>query len=98
MKIISSFALAFLVAAASAPALAQDQKAAAPMPDMAASMPQDCGKASMKRHDHGAERGTGVTAGPVAMNMPCSDAAASAPAKTAKKKLTHDHAKFHKNM
>ena len=54
--------------------------------------------APMKRHDHGAERGLGSSA-PAVMAMECSsDAAASAPVKSAKKKVAHDHAKFHKNQ
>jgi hypothetical protein len=57
----------------------------------------DCGKSTMRRHDHGAERNTGATAKPMA--MPCSDAGgASAPEKAGMKKPAHDHAKFHKNQ
>ena len=98
MKTLFSLSLAALIAAA-LPAIAQDQAATAAMPAMAASMPHDCARSPMKRHDNGAERGLGVSASPSAMSMPCSgDTAASAPAKTAKKRLAHDHAKFHKNQ
>lgn len=80
-----SFALTALMGTTSA--LAQTAAPAA----------MECGMSTLKRHDHGAERNTGATAG--AMTMPCAAAdSASAPAKTAKKKPAHDHAKFHKNQ
>jgi hypothetical protein len=102
MKHLHSLPLAAAVITfASLPALAQEPSASpSAMPHLATStsMPMDCGKAPMKRHDHGAERGTGVTT-PQPMAMPCgADSAASAPAGKAKKAPLHDHAKFHKNQ
>jgi hypothetical protein len=99
MKTLLSFSLAALIATAVLPSFAEDQAAPAAIPATAASMPQDCAKPAMKRHDHGAERGTGVSAAASDKGAPCtSEAAASAAPKTAKKKLAHDHAKFHKNQ
>jgi hypothetical protein len=68
------------------------------MPAMAASMPMDCPKAQMKRHDHGAERGLGpTTAATKTMGMHCGpDGAASGSAKA--RKMGHDHGKFHKGQ
>jgi len=94
MKQLHSLALA-VIAMAALPVFAQQQADPAPAPAMAASMAMDCGKAATKRHDHGAERGLGVSA----TSMPCGpDSAASATAIKAKKKPAHDHAKFHKNQ
>lgn len=63
-----------------------------------ATMPMECAKAPMKRHDHGAERGLGVaTATPMMMACPMEQGAATADAK-ADKRLRHDHGKFHKNQ
>jgi len=94
MKFTSFIALAISALLSAAPAFAQQATPTA-TPASAASM--DCGKSTMKRHDHGAERNTGATAGTMA--MPCQAAdAASAPEKATKKKPSHDHAKFHKNQ
>ena len=93
---LASFTLA--IAAFALPVLAQDRAASAPMAGMSAAMPQDCGKSTLKRHDHGAERNTGATAKADAA-MPCSPAtAASGAEKSAKKKPAHDHSKVHKTL
>ena len=96
MKCTSLLSLALAAVIGASPVYAQQAAPAAPAP--AASQPaMDCGKSPMKRHDHGAERNTGPTAG--TMTMPCQAAdAASAPDKATKKKPVHDHAKFHKNQ
>jgi hypothetical protein len=97
MKYVPLIALTLASALFGVSAHAQD-KPAAPMHDMAMSAPTDCGKANVKRHDHGAERGAPSSS--TALRMPCAeDKAASAPAATENKKnLKHDHAKFHKNQ
>jgi hypothetical protein len=88
---------AVLITAASLPAFAQ-QAAAPPMPDVAASMPMDCAKPAVQRHNHGAEKGLPVSASK-STDMSCAhESAAPASANRAKKKLAHDHAKFHKNQ
>lgn len=93
---LHSLSLAAAITMAALPAVAQTTDASAPMPAMAASMPMDCGKAPMKRHDHGAERGLAPAA---AKTMPCMGDGAEAPAaKPATKKPLHDHGKFHKNQ
>lgn len=94
MKLTSFIALAMSALVSAAPAFAQQ---ATPTAAPASSASMDCGKSTMKRHDHGAERNTGATAGTMAMPCPAADAA-SAPEKTTKKKPAHDHAKFHKNQ
>ena len=97
LHFVITFLSAIVITTASLPALAQ-QTAAAPMPEMAASMPMDCAKPALKRHNHGAERGLPVSASK-SMDMGCAhDSAAPASAGKAKKKLAHDHAKFHKNQ
>ena len=97
----SPFLLSFafvIVAAAAAPAIGQDRAAPAPTPGMAASMPRDCSKSTMKRHDHGAERNTPTASKPV-MAQPCGPATAASTAdRPAQKKPVHDHAKIHKNQ
>ncbi len=109
MKNLHLLSFALVVAASAVPAVAQQNAALAPMPAMTASMPmsmpmpmhEDCAKAPMKRHDHGAERGvpTSETTGSNAMAMPCPAAGAASAISTATKpKLRHDHAKFHKNQ
>lgn len=93
LVLLSSFVALALGAAT---AVAQERPTAAQAAP-AASMPMDCNSRGMKRHDHGAERNTGATAG--TMSMPCQAAdAASASDKATKKKPAHDHAKFHKNQ
>lgn len=90
--------LAAVVALTVAPVIAQGQTAPAPVPPTAAAKPVDCGKTTMKRHDHAAERGGGSTAGSMQMNKPCpSDAAASGSKSTTMKGQRHDHTKT-KNM
>ena len=97
LHLLSIFLSAVVITAASLPAFAQ-QAAAAPVPEMAASMPMDCAKPAVKRHNHGAERGLPVSASK-STGMSCAhESAAPASAGTAKKKLAHDHAKFHKNQ
>ncbi len=79
------------LAVSSGAALAQ-QAGAASAPMGSASMPHDC----KPMHDHGAEKGM-----PMAKSMNCpmgGETAASAPAKKAKAKPRHNHAKFHKNQ
>lgn len=97
MTFTSPLSLALVAAVSVSPVCAQ-QAAPAPAAASAASPPgTDCGKSTMKRHDHGADRNTRSTAG--ATTMPCQAAdAASAPHKTTKRKPAHDHAKFHKNQ
>ena len=81
------------------PALAQDRAASAPMAGMAASMPQDCGKTTMKPHNHGADRYTGIRAAKAGTDAPCGPAAAaSAAEQVSKKKPAHDHTKVHKTQ
>lgn len=97
MKCTSLISLAFIAAIGASPVFAQQAAPAATAASAASPASMDCGKSPMKRHDHGAERNTGSTAGTMA--MPCQAAdAASAPDKTTKKKPVHDHAKFHKNQ
>ncbi len=94
MKNFHFLSLAAVVALAVAPVISQGQTAASPVPPTAAAKPADCGKTTMKRHDHGAERGAGSTAGSMQMNKPCpSDGSASAAKSTTKKVQRHDHAK-----
>ena len=96
MKHFQIFSLATIVALSIAPVIAQGQSA--PVPPTAAAKPVDCGKTTMKRHDHGAERGSGSTAGSMQTNKPCpSGAAGSASESTTKKEQRHDHTKT-KNM
>lgn len=75
---------------------------AQPAPADLASMPMECAKAPMKRHDHGAERGLGVAAVTpmtMMMTMPCPMERGALPADTkADKRLPHDHGRFHKNQ
>jgi hypothetical protein len=97
LHLLSTFLSAVVITTASLPALAQ-QAAAAPMPEMAASMPMDCAKPAVKRHNHGAERGLPVSASKSTGTSCAHESAAPASASTAKKKLAHDHAKFHKNQ
>ena len=90
-SIPSSIGLALIVSSATAqtaPAVP-----AAPAAPAAASMPMDCNQ--MKRHDHGAERGT-----PTPAKADCAQLKpASAPnAKTKAKAKAHDHNKVHKTM
>ena len=98
MKNFQFLSLAAVVALTIAPAISHGQTAAAPVAPTAAAKPADCGKTTMKRHDHAAERGGGSTAGSMQTNKPCpSDAAASASKSTTKKMQRHDHTKT-KNM
>ena len=84
--------LAAVVALLIAPLTAQAQTAPAPASPTAAAQPADCGKTTMKRHDHTAARGGGSLAGSMQMNKPCpSEAAASAGKSTARKGKRHDH-------
>ena len=66
--------------------------AGAPAASTATAM--NCGS-GMKRHDHGAERGT-----PSAKAMPCAPAtdAASGTKKKTRQKPIHDHTTFHKSQ
>jgi len=97
MKCTSLLSLALVAAISASSVYAQQTAPAAAASSAVAPTAMDCGKSTMKRHDHGAERNTGSTAG--TMTMPCQAAdAASAPDKATKKKPVHDHAKFHKNQ
>ena len=97
MKCTPLLSLALVAAISASPVYAQQAAPAAAAASAASPTAMGCGKSTMKRHDHGAERNTGSTAG--AMTMPCQAAdAASAPDKATKKKPVHDHAKFHKNQ
>lgn len=84
--------LALVAALSASPVFAQQHPDAASMPMDGASMPHDCGKA-IKRHDHGAEKGT-----PTPGSMDCAHAAtpAASAASGARKKPLHDHGTFHK--
>lgn len=94
MKYIHLMPLAIVTAIAATSAFAQQAPEAAAQAT-SAPVAMDCAASPMKRHDHGAERGTGATAKP----MPCAvTGAASSPDKAARKKPAHDHAKFHKNQ
>lgn len=98
MKTLALALFTLAIAASALPVVAQDRAASAPMAGMSPGMQQDCGKSTMTRHDHGAERNTGTSAKPN-MDMPCSPAtAASGTAKSAKKKPAHDHSRVHKTM
>ena len=89
MKHFHLLSLASVVALMVAPVIAQGQ--AAPTSPAEAAGTADCGKTTMKRHDH-AERGGGSQAGSMQMNKPCpSEAAASASKSTARKGKRHDH-------
>lgn len=73
-----------------APAISVGQTAAAA--SAAEANPKDCGKTTIKRHDHGAERGGGSTGKTVQVNKPCPpDAGASAATAKSKKLPSHDH-------
>lgn len=94
MKSIHFLSLAAVVALTIAPVVSHGQTAAVPVAPTAAAKPVDCGKTTMKRHDHAAERGAGSTAGSMQVNKPCPpDASASAAKSTTKKVPRHDHAK-----
>ncbi|HJW11562.1 MAG TPA: hypothetical protein VJ598_07240 [Albitalea sp.] len=88
MKALYSLPFVLVLAASAFPALAQQQAAEATMP-----MHEQCAKAPMAKHDHGAERGTRA---PMAMTGCAPEAAA--PAASAQARARHDHAKFHKNQ
>jgi hypothetical protein len=88
--------LALSLAFAAISAVAQERPAdaaSAPMAAVAAPMPSDCAK-PMKRHDHGADKGTSM---PMSMSGPCAAEPAASAAKTVSKPV-HDHAKFNKNQ
>lgn len=92
MKHFHLLYLAATFALSAAPLISQAQAAPAPAPPTAAAQPVDCGKTTMKRHDHTAERGGGGIAGSMQMNKPCPpEAAASAGKSTARKGKRHDH-------
>ncbi len=94
MKNFHFLSLAAVVALTIAPVLAQGQTAVAPVAPTAAAKPMDCGKTTVKRHDHTAERGGGSTAGSMQVNKPCPpEATASAAKSTSKKVPRHDHTK-----
>lgn len=85
----AAIALSGTVLAQSAPS--------ASMPTAGAAMSYDCAK-PIRKHDHGAEKGTPT---PMARSAPCAvAAAASAPAAaaTSAKKPGHNHSTFHKTM
>ncbi len=85
----ASIALSGTVQAQSAPA--------ASMPMAGGTMSHDCAK-PIRKHDHGAEKGTPT---PMATSAPCAVAAAAsepAAAASSAKKSGHDHSKFHKTM
>lgn len=86
----ASVALSGTVQAQSAPAVAK--------PMASGTMSQDCCAKPMRKHDHGAEKGTPT---PMAMAAPSAvAAAASGPAAAASsaKKPGHNHSTFHKTM
>lgn len=98
MTTIRTLSAAIFAAAValSGTALAQSAPAAS-MPMAGATAPHDCAK-PIRKHDHGAERGTPT---PMARSAPCAvAAAASAPAAAASsaKKPGHNHSTFHKTM
>lgn len=82
-------ALSGTVQAQSAPAVS--------MPVADGTMARDCAK-PMRKHDHGAERGTAT---PMARSAPCAVAAAApgpAAAASSARKPVHNHSTFHKTM
>ncbi len=86
--------LATVVALTIAPVISQAQTATAPVAPTTAAKPVDCGKSTVKRHDHASERGGGSTAGSMQVNRPCPpEASASAGKSTTKKVPRHDHTK-----
>ena len=92
MKHFHLLSLASVVALTVAPVIAQGQAAPAPTSPAAAAQPVDCGKPTMKRHDHTAGKGGSSDAGSMQMNKPCPpEAAASASKSTARKGKRHDH-------
>ena len=92
MKHIHLLSLVSVVALTIAPAIARGQAAPAPTSPAAAVQPVDCGKTTMKRHDHTAGKGGGSQAGSMQMNKPCPpEAAASASKSSARKGKRHDH-------
>jgi len=92
---LSTFLSAAVLSMAALPAFAQPTPSTAD----AASAPMDCMKTAAKRHDHGAERGLGVSSASKSGGMACPhESATAASGAKAKKKLAHDHAKFHKNQ
>ena len=96
LQVLTSLLSAIVIASAWMSASAQ-QSSGAPMPAMAASMPMDCAKPPVKRHDHGAEKGLGVSASK-STDMACAQDGAASESAKGKKKVAHDHAKFHKNQ
>jgi hypothetical protein len=89
---------AAVISMAALPAFAQPTPAA-PSPADAASAPMDCMKPAVKRHDHGAEKGLGGSSASKSGAMGCAnESAMAASGAKGKKKLAHDHAKFHKNQ
>jgi hypothetical protein len=88
----------FAVAVALTTSVQAQTAPAGAMPMTGDAMSHDCAK-PMRKHDHGAEKGTPT---PSAASAPCTAAmAAPAPAEaasSAKKAAGHDHSKFHKTM
>ncbi len=76
-----------------APLTSQGQTATEPVPPPAPAKSTDCAKPTMKRHDHGAERGAGSTAGQMQAKPCAPDPAASAAKATKRKVPPHDHGK-----
>lgn len=91
----TTLALTIATAALSIASTAWSQTAntsgTAAKPDMAASMPQDC-KDMMGKTAQGDAKGMGMN-----KDMPCGVQGAASGA-AAKKRLKHDHTKFHKNQ
>lgn len=92
MKCTSLLSLALVITLGAAPAFAQTASPAAPAASIASPAAMNCGKSTMKRHDHGAERNA-----PSSKSMSCAPEAAASGTKS-KARPTHDHAKFHKNQ
>lgn len=98
MSTIRTLSATFFAASIALSGAVQAQSApAASMPVAGSAMSHDCAK-PMRKHDHGAEKGTPT---PAAKSAPCAAATAApapAAAASAAKKPGHNHSTFHKTM
>ncbi len=96
MPRIHALAAALLVPFALSAGAQTQPTPAAPTTMPSAPISRDCG-GPMNRHNHGAERSN---PSPAARPAPCVAGSAASPedgASAPKKRLNHDHGKFHKN-
>lgn len=98
MTTINTLAAAIFAASIALSETVQAQTApAASMPMAGGAMSHDCAT-PIRRHDHGAEKGTAT---PMATSAPCAVAAAAmgpAAAASSAKKPGHNHSTFHKTL